>query len=317
MSIAMDPNDLCYLSAAQALSRFRDRSLSPVELLDAVIARAKQTEPRVNALCLRYFDDAREQARSAERRWLNGSARALEGIPVAIKDEAQIAGKITTNGSLLLKDSLAKETDVTVQRLQEAGAVIHARTTTPEFSIAYFTHSRIWGITRNPWNADITPGGSSGGSGASLAAGSTTLASGSDIAGSIRVPAAMNGIVGFKPPYGRVPQSPPYNLDCYSQEGPMARSVEDCRLMQNVIAGPHLRDATALAPKLAIPAKLPDIRGWRIGYSLDLGYQPLADDVRAATLAALDLFRDAGAQVEEVSLEWSGRHCMKIAMIHL
>ncbi len=312
----MSPNDLCYLSAADALARFRDRSLSPVDLLDAVIARAKQTEPTVNALCLRYFDEARLQARTAERAWQNGSARALEGIPVAIKDEALMAGKITTNGSLLLKECVATATDVMVQRLLDAGAIIHARTTTPEFSMAFVTDSRIWGTTRNPWNKDITPGGSSGGAGASLAAGSTTLASGSDIAGSIRVPAAMNGVVGFKPPYGRVPQSPPYNLDCYSQEGPLARTVEDCRLMQNIMAGPHLRDPVALSPKLEIPARLPDIRDWRIGYSLDLGFQPLADDVRASTLAALDLFRDAGAKVEEVNPGWSGRHCMKTAMIH-
>lgn len=312
----MNQDDLCYLSAAEALDRFRDRSLSPVELLDAVIRRAGQTEPVVNALCLRYFDEAREQAQIAERNWRNGSARALEGIPVAIKDEALIAGKVTTNGSLLLGDFVAQETDVLVQRLQEAGAIIHVRTATPEFSMAFVTDSRIWGTTRNPWNPEITPGGSSGGAGASLAAGSTTLASGSDIAGSIRVPAAMTGTVGFKPPYGRVPQNPPYNLDCYSQEGPMARSVEDCRLMQNVIAGPHLRDPAAMAPKLEIPAALPGIRGWRIAYSLDLGFQPLEHDVRDNTLAALDLFRDAGAGVEEVSLGWGGRQCMKAAMIH-
>ncbi|MBI1732826.1 MAG: amidase, partial [Gammaproteobacteria bacterium] len=288
----------------------------PVELLEAIIARAEATEPGVNALCLRYFDEAREQARAAEKAWGKGTARALEGIPVAIKDEALIAGKITTNGSLLLKDYRATQSDVTVQRLQDAGAVFHARTATPEFSMAFTTHSRLWGTTRNPWNLEVTPGGSSGGAGASLAAGSTTLAGGSDIGGSIRVPAALTGTVGFKPPYGRVPQSPPYNLDCYSQEGPMARTVEDCRLMQNVIAGPHPRDPAAMAPKLEIPAALPDIRGWRIGYSRDLGFQPLDDDVPATMAGALDLFREAGARVEEVNLRWSGRHCMKTAMIH-
>ena len=311
------PNDeLCYLSAADALARFRDRSLSPVELLDAVIRRAGETEPVVNALCMRFFDAAQELARMAERNWLSGNARALEGIPVAIKDEALIAGKVTTNGSLLMQEYVAMETDVLVQRLQAAGAIIHARTATPEFSMAFVTDSRIWGTTRNPWNSGITPGGSSGGAGASLATGSTTLASGSDIAGSIRVPASMNGIVGFKPPYGRVPQNAPYNLDSYSQEGPLARSVEDCRIMQNIIAGPHPRDPASLAPKLEIPAALPDIRGWRIGWSPDLGFQPLEYDVRERTHTALDLFRDAGAEIVEVNLGWSGRHCMKTAMIH-
>ena len=312
----MNDDDLCYLSAADALARFRIRSLSPVELLDAIIARAEQTEPVVNALCMRYFDAARIAARQAERAWGDGTARALEGIPVAIKDEALIAGKITTNGSLLLQDQVATETDVLVQRLQAAGAIFHARTATPEFSMAFVTDSRIWGTTRNPWNPAITPGGSSGGAGASLAAGSTTLASGSDIAGSIRVPASMNGVVGFKPPYGRVPQNAPYNLDSYSQEGPLARSVEDCRIMQNIIAGPHPRDPASMSPKLEIPAVLPDIRGWRIGWSPDLGFQPLECDVRERALASLDWFRDAGAEVGEVSLGWSGRHCMKTAMIH-
>ncbi len=182
--------------------------------------------------------------------------------------------------------------------------------------MAFVTDSRLWGTTRNPWNPAITPGGSSGGAAASLAAGSTTLASASDIAGSIRVPAAMTGTVGFKPPWGRVPQSAPYNFDSYSQEGPLARSVEDCRLMQNVLAGPHPRDPAALVPGIEIPLPPADIRGWRVGYSLDLGFQPLEEDVRRATLAALDLFRAAGAEVHEVELSWSGRLCMKTAMIH-
>lgn len=311
----MSNDELCYLTASAALRRFRDGSLSPVELLDAVIARAEETEPVVNALCMRYFDEARVAARRAEAAWRNGTARALEGIPVAIKDEAMIAGKITTNGSLLLEHEVADMNDISVERLLNAGAIVHARTATPEFSMAFVTDSRLWGTTRNPWNPAITPGGSSGGAGAALASGSTTLASASDIAGSIRVPAAMTGTVGFKPPWGRVPQSAPYNFDSYSQEGPLARSVEDCRLMQNVLAGPDPRDPAALVPGLEIPPPV-DLRGWRVGYSLDLGFQPLDEDVRRVTLSALDLFRAAGAGVHEVSLRWSGRLCMKTAMIH-
>jgi Asp-tRNA(Asn)/Glu-tRNA(Gln) amidotransferase A subunit family amidase len=312
----MHDDELCYVSATEALRRFRDGTLSPVELVDAVIARAAATEPVVNALCMRYFDEAREHARRAERAWRDGSARPLEGIPVAIKDEALIAGRVTTNGSLLLADHVAATTDVTVQRLLDAGAIVHARTATPEFSMAFVTDSRLWGTTRNPWNPELTPGGSSGGAGASLAAGSTTLASGSDIAGSIRVPAAMTGTVGFKPPYGRVPQGAPYNLDSYSQEGPMARTVEDCRLMQNVIAGPHPCDPAVIAPKFEIPAPPRDLRGWRVGFSPDLGFQPLGDDVRAGAFAALDLFRATGAAIVDVELGWNGRLCMKTAMVH-
>ena len=114
---------------------------------------------------------------------------------------------------------------------------MHARTTTPEFSCAGFTHSRLWGVTRNPWNPECAVGGSSGGSAAALACGTTTLASGSDIGGSIRMPASFNGVVGFKPPFGRVPKDPPYNLDQYCHEGPLARTVADCALFQNVISG--------------------------------------------------------------------------------
>ena len=201
--------DLAYLSATEALARFRDRSLSPVELTEALVARAAEVEPTVNALCITYFDQAIEQAREAEKRYAGtGEApRPLEGICVGIKDEMPIAGQPCSMGSLRYKDEMPGYTDPVGQRLIDAGAILHARTTAPEFSCAAFTHSRLWGITRNPWNPEYGVGGSSGGTGASLAAGTSTLATGSDIGGSIRIPASWNGVVGFKPPYGRVPQT--------------------------------------------------------------------------------------------------------------
>ncbi len=143
------------------------------------------------------------------------------------------------------------------------GAIVHARTTAPEFSCAGFTHSRIWGVTRNPWNPDFAVGGSSGGSGAALASGTATLASGSDIGGSIRIPAAYNGVVGFKPPYGRVPQEAPFNLDVYCHCGPMARTVADCALFENALAGPHPHDHASLRPKLELPARPEPAAGLR------------------------------------------------------
>ena len=309
------PDELCFLSAAEVLRRFRDHSLSPVELLAALIRRAEQVEDIINALCLETFEQAMDQARQAERAWMNGTARELEGVPLAVKDEAFIAGRPTTNGSLLLKDFVAKTTDISVQRLLDAGAVVHARTTTPEFSFAFVTCSKQWGVTRNPWNPEITPGGSSGGSAAALSSGTTTLATASDIAGSIRVPASMCGLAGFKPSHGRVPQSQPFNLDPCCHEGPLARTVEDCRRVYNIIAGPHPGDLASLAPKLEIPERLPDIRGWRIACSMDLGYQSLDEDVRRNTRAALDVLRDAGAVVEEVDLGWSEALCRETAMI--
>ena len=134
-------------------------------------------------------------------------------------------------GSLVI-DEIATETAPIAERIIDAGAVVHARTSTPEFSCAGFTHSKLWGITRNPWNPEVAVGGSSGGAGASLASGTSTLASGSDIGGSIRIPASINGVVGFKPPHGRVPTGPPFNLDRYCHDGPLARTVADVRAVR-------------------------------------------------------------------------------------
>src|SRR3982750_1887557 len=206
-------DELHYLPASEALAHFRARDLSPVELLDAVIARADAVEPTVNALCHERFEAAREEARAAEARYMGGGEpRALEGIPLAIKEEEEVAGQPWTQGSLIYKDLVAERSSAFAQRMLDAGAIVHARTTAPEFSCALFTHSRLHGVTRNPWNPEYAVGGSSGGSGAALASGTATLATGSDIGGSIRLPASFNGVVGFKPPYGRVPQEAPFNL---------------------------------------------------------------------------------------------------------
>jgi len=298
-------SDLVSLSATDAIALFEAGTLSPVELLRAVIDRAEKVEPLINAFRETRFETALEQAREAESRYRRGEARALEGIPLGVKDEAQIEGERTSQGSLLFRDAIDERTSPFMERLLEAGAIVHARTTCPEFSCTTVTHSRLCGVTRNPWNLACTPGGSSGGSAAALAAGTTTLATGSDIAGSIRIPASCCGVVGFKPPYGRVPQDPPYNLDPYCQEGPLARTVRDCALMQNVIAGPHPRDIAALRPKLEIPQDLGDVRGWRVAYSIDLGYYQVDPQVVRNTHAALDVFRSLGCEVEEVAVPWT------------
>lgn len=308
--------DLHYLSAHEALHLFKTRQLSPVELMQAVIVRAERVEPQINAFSYRYFDEALAAARQAEERYQQGDARPLEGIPLAVKDEAYMAGRITSNGSLLLTENVATHTSPYVERLLAAGAIVHARTTTPEFSITAVTWSKLWGVTRNPWNLALTPGGSSGGSAAALAAGSALLATGSDIGGSIRIPAAMCGVIGFKPPYGRVPEDPPFNLEYYNHIGPLARTVRDCALFENVIAGPHPRDIATLKPKLTIPEQLGDIRGWRIACSLDLGYFAVDAETERNTLAALDVFRSLGATVENVELGWQP-HAYKAAIDHI
>jgi Asp-tRNA(Asn)/Glu-tRNA(Gln) amidotransferase A subunit family amidase len=299
-------SDLNYLSATDALEKFRSKELSPVELLQAVIARAEVVEPAINAFAESRFDEALEAAKRAEARYAGRGEPLgpLDGLPVAVKEEAPIAGQRNTLGSLPLKDNVATETAAFVQRILDAGGIVHARTATPEFSSAPVTWTKLWGVTRNPWNTAFSPGGSSGGSGASLAAGSTTLATGSDIGGSIRIPSSFSGVVGFKPPYGRVPEVPPFNLDHYCHEGPMARTVADCALLENVIAGPHPSDVVSLRPKLEIPAELEGIEGMRIALSMDLGCYRVDDDVAANTLAAADRLRDAGATVHEVTLPW-------------
>ena len=298
--------ELHRLTAAEALRCMRAGELSPVELMEAVIRRAEQVEPAINAFPHTYYEEALESARAAEARYAGSGQRPrpLEGIPVAIKDETPIRGQPLTQASLIYRDDVADHTAVVPERVMRAGGIVHARSAAPEFSAAPFTHSRLYGITRNPWNTEYSPGGSTGGGAASLAAGSAMLATGSDIGGSIRIPATFSGVVGFKPPYGRVPVEPPYNLDHFCHDGPLARTVADCALLQNVLAGPDHSDPVALRPKLRLPAELGGIEGWKIAYSLDLGYE-VGPDVTAGVLAAVDGLREAGAILEEVTVGWT------------
>jgi aspartyl-tRNA(Asn)/glutamyl-tRNA(Gln) amidotransferase subunit A len=310
-------NDLHYLPATEALRMFRSKELSPFELMNAVIDRAEKVEPVINAFAAERYDEALQAAREAEARYAAGDPIGpLDGLPVAVKEEAPIAGQTNALGCVPLRDTVAEETAVFVQRILDAGGIVHARTTTPEFSCTAVTWSPLWGVTRNPWNLAFSPGGSSGGSGASLAAGSTTLATGSDIGGSIRIPSSFCGTVGFKPPYGRVPEVEIFNLDHYCHEGPMARTVRDVALLENVIAGPHPSDVASLRPKLEIPAELDPITGMRIALSTDLGCYDVDAEVVANTEAAADRLRDAGATVDEVLLPWNLAEIRRAARIH-
>jgi aspartyl-tRNA(Asn)/glutamyl-tRNA(Gln) amidotransferase subunit A len=293
---------------------FRSGELAPIELMQAVVHRAQATEPSINAFTDLYLEDALNQARTAGERYARGEARPLEGIPVAIKEEQPIAGLPWREGSTLLRRNVATVTHPVVERIMAAGGIVHARTTTPEFCCAGFTHSDLWGVTRNPWNLDYSSGGSSGGSGAALAAGSATLATGSDIGGSIRIPASFNGVVGFKPPYGRVPGMPPANLDHYCHDGPLARTVPDCALLQNVIAGSHPMDPVSLPapPPLAIKGAA----GLKVVLCMNLGDYPVEPAVVNATLAAAETLREAGIKVDEIELPWTRAEIMAAAWAH-
>lgn len=299
-------SDLCYLSASEALSLFKARKLSPVELMEAVIKRCEEVNPKLNAITYSFFERALSQAVAAEKKYMmtDGRTRMLEGIPVAIKDFHPVKGEITTFGSKIFEDHRPTYTAPTVERLFRAGAIMHIRTTSPEFAYSGATHSPLWGITPNPWNLEYTSGGSSGGAGAVVAAGMTTLADGTDGGGSIRIPASACGIVGYKPPFGRNPLDRDHPLESILHYGPMTRSVLDAAIMQNVMSGPHKEDICSLPKKLRIPENLDDFRGCKVALSIDLGYVEVSPEVEKNTRLAAKTFEDLGCKVEEVKLDW-------------
>lgn len=310
----MSDSDLCYLSATEALRLYRTRDVSPVEVLNAQLARIEKLEPSINALSARRIDAALSQARVAEQNYLKASHSApqslgaLEGIPTLIKNEHNLIGMHTTQGSWLCGEEPDQENAPIVQRLLDAGAVIHGQTNVPEFYMAGFTRSLRHGVTRNPWNPAITCGGSSGGSAAALASGMTSLATASDIGGSIRIPSSYCGVVGLKPSYGRVPESNfAYALNPCNHNGVMARTVADCALMFNVVNGPHPSDPATVKPKLNLPDEFKPVKGLRIAISYNLGYFNIHSDVLRNTQQVAAALRDLGAQVDEIELPWNER----------
>lgn len=309
--------DLYRLTATTAAELFRTGELSPVDVLESVIARTAATEPTINAVTEQWIDEARAAAVLSEGRYAAGEpVGPLDGIPLMLKDEQPIAGRLLEDGSLLERGAIAEETHPIVERIQAAGAVIHGRTTTPEYCCAPVTHSKLWGITRNPWNPEYTPGGSSGGSGAVLAAGSTLLATGSDIGGSIRIPSAFNGVIGFKPPFGRVPGMAPFNSDTYCADGPMGRSVADVALLQNVISGPWVGDAASLREVAAVSGAVGSLRGIRIALCVQLGAYEVDPAVEENTRSVAAALVRAGATVDEVSLPWTPDQVLSTAWPH-
>lgn len=300
----MRDEDLCFLTATEALSRFKAKTLSPVELMEAILARSAQTNAKINAFTYEFPERALEQAKAAERRYArNAHVRPLEGIPLAVKDFHAVHGEVTTCGSRIFEGARPEYTVPTVQRLLDAGAILHARTTTPEFAHCGHCHSPLWGATRNPWNTAYSPGGSSGGAAAAVANGMTVLADGTDAGGSVRIPASASGVFGYKPPFGRNPLDADHPMEMMVSYGTLTRSVADGIRMQNVTAGHHPDDVTSL-PKMTVPERPDDVRGWKIAFSPDLGYFEVDPEVRHNTDEALKVFRDLGCHVEEIALGW-------------
>lgn len=300
--------DLCYLSATEAIEQFKRRELSPVELTEALIRRNEDVGDKLNATTYTFFEQALKAARAAEAKYKPSKGRGprpLEGLTVGIKDFHSVKGEITTYGSKAFEGYRPDQTAPTVDRLLKAGAILFSRTTTPEFAYSGVTRSPLWGITRNPWDLECTPGGSSGGSSAVIAAGLATICDGTDGGGSCRIPASLAGVVGYKPPFGRNPMDREHPLENLLHYGPITRSVADAALMQNVMSGQHVADICSLREKLVLPSEYESIRGMKIAYSPDLGFMPIAADVQKNTRAAVTTLKRLGAKVEEVDLGWN------------
>jgi aspartyl-tRNA(Asn)/glutamyl-tRNA(Gln) amidotransferase subunit A len=297
-------SDIAFASAEVLVDLYRTKALSPVEATQALFERLDALQPKLNALCVIDRDGALAAARESERRWHREEPlSAIDGVPATIKDLVLMRGFPTLRGSKLTdpaQDWL--EDGPAVARLREAGAVILGKTTTPEFGWKAIGDSPLTGITRNPWNLERTPGGSSAGAAAACAAGIAPLHVGSDGAGSIRIPSCFTGIFGIKASFGRVPAHPPSAMGLLSHVGPMTRHVRDAALMLNVLARPDDRDPYALPfdGRDWLAGIEDGVRGWRVAYSADLGYARVDPEIAAAVAAAARQFEALGAVVEEV-----------------
>jgi len=296
-------DDPALMTANQLLRHYRAGSLSPVEAAKTALARIERHNGTLNAYNLIDAEGALAAAAKAEERWRLGVPRGrLDGVPVAIKDILLTKGWPTLRGSKTVDPNQAWDEDApSVARLREHGAVFLGKTTTPEFGWKGVTDSPLTGITRNPWDPTKTPGGSSGGSSAAVAAGMATLALGTDGGGSIRIPAGFTGIFGLKPSFGRVPAYPLSPFGTVAHVGPMTRSVSDAALMLTVLSEPDPRDWYALPPDGADYGEDLDegVKGLKIAFSPTLGGQRVDPEIAALVAAAAGRFAELGAVIEE------------------
>lgn len=292
--------ELRYLPAYKLLELFRSKQLSPVDVLEAQIKSIELLNPSINAISSKHYDEARLQAMESELRYELGIYRPLDGLTVLVKNEIEVKGWVVTMGSLTLeKAPPCTEDAAIITFLRNAGVVMHAQTNVPEFCCHVITWSNLSGVSRNPWNTNYTPGGSSGGSSSALAAGFGTLALGSDMGGSIRIPAAMTALYGFKPPYGRVPTS----LVQYESYGPMARTIEDLYLLQKTIAGKSPKIISSLPLKKNYLKPREDIKGWRIAYDPMTQWGiPIDGTVKKSMEESVERLQSLGVVVEQVDL---------------
>ncbi len=304
----MNATDLCFTSALELGALIRARQLSPVELCDAVLARVERLNPRLDAFLTVTADLARQQARAAEERARRGTGLGpLDGIPYSIKDLEPTAGIRTTFGSKWFADHVPAEDGVVASRLKATGAVLLGKTNTPHFGHKDSCDNLLGPPCKNPWKLDRTSGASSGGAGSAVAAGLGPVAHGSDGGGSIRIPAALCGIFGLKPSFGRVPYHPSADYwAARSHNGPMTRTVRDAALLLQAMAGPDPRDPLTIdaPPEDYLAACDGDLRGLTVVWSADLGYGAVDPEVRRIAEAAAFRFADLGAKVETRDPGW-------------
>src|ERR671930_835118 len=311
----MTDERLCWLPATELAALIRSTTVSPVEIVDAVLARIEKINPKLNAFGTVTAEAARREAKAAERAVMRKGAKLgpLHGVPFSVKDLVVTKGVRTTFGTPLYRDNVPTEDAPMVERLKRAGAILLGKTNTPTFGWIGATHNLLFGPTRNPWDLERTPGGSSGGASAAAAAGLGPLHIGTDGGGSIRIPASFAGIFGLKPSYGRIPAYPPSGAWSLSHIGPMTRTVADAALMLKVCAGPDERDPYSLPAERVdyLKALKGSLKGLRVAYSEDLGFADAVDpEVRAVSAKAAAAFRELGCRVETINPRWpSPRDC--------
>ena len=305
----MASDDLCWKPARELARMIRAKDVSPVEVVDAVLARIDRVNPPLNAYVTLVPEQAREAARAAEQEVSRGGALGpLHGVPFSAKDVTATKGVRTTMGSMIFEHNIPEEDALLIQRIKGAGAILLRKTNTPEFGCKATTDNRVFGATHNPWALDRSPGGSSGGAAAAVAAGLGPIAEGGDLAGSIRQPAAWCGVVGFKPTQGRVARYPsPAGWSAMSTNGPISRTVADAALLFSVIAGPDDRDPLSLPHTGEDWAALPErasVKGLRVAWTPDLGGAALMDpEVASVCESAAKTFSELGCALEGSSPE--------------
>ena len=302
----MSDLDLANLSITRAARALRAKELSPLELTDAYLLRIEQLNPRINAYITVTAERAREDARRAGDELAAGRARGpLHGIPIAHKDLYETAGIRTTGGGKFHANHVPKADCTVARKLREAGTILLGKLNTHEYAYGCTTNNPHYGPTRNPWDLERIPGGSSGGSGAAIAAGLATATTGSDTGGSIRMPASVCGVVGLKPTYGRVSKAGVLPLSyAFDHAGPLTRTVEDAALMLNAIAGYDPADAnSARVPVEDATASLSSgVRGLRIGVPRGAFFDRLEDEIGPMLERALAELRRLGADVREIEI---------------